>query len=402
MRPRPDWTIIQRGIGIALLVLTLWPTPFSLATTSPVNQGQWTTGTPAPTKRTEAAVATVNGKIYVVGGFSEPTHGNMLTFATSKTVEEYDPATDHWTTKAPLPIELHHAGAVAYNDQLYVIGGFTKSFLSVWHPIPNVHRYDPKTDEWTELAPMPTARGALAVAEVEGKLYAIGGYNGTENPDPVEVYSLNTDSWSSVTPLPTLRDHLTAVSIGRRIYAIGGRVGLNYHQNLGTVEVYDSNTNEWRTGATMPTPRSGITAGVIDGQIYVLGGESGEGAVEANERYFPHADRWHKMAPLPTARHGLGSAVVQGRLYVISGGPKPGGSFSNVNEIFSPPSPSLGSRAKTSRASAQHVGSVMALLATFQEADVLPPEASPEANQLIRALIQFQSAFMKSQNPAVN
>jgi hypothetical protein len=43
------------------------------------------------------------------------------------------------------------------------------------------------------------------------------------------------------------------------------------------------------------------------------------------------------MTPMPTARHGLGAAVVDGRLYVISGGPTPGGSFSQINEIFTPP-----------------------------------------------------------------
>jgi hypothetical protein len=50
---------------------------------------------------------------------------------------------------------------------------------------------------------------------------------------------------------------------------------------------------------------------------------------------------------------------------------------------------------------AQHVGAVMAILGTFDEAGVLPPEADPRANQLIRALIQFQSVFMKSRSPAV-
>jgi hypothetical protein len=43
------------------------------------------------------------------------------------------------------------------------------------------------------------------------------------------------------------------------------------------------------------------------------------------------------MAPMPTARHGLGSAVIDGRIHVISGGPTPGGSFSNLNEVYSPP-----------------------------------------------------------------
>lgn len=56
---------------------------------------------------------------------------------------------------------------------------------------------------------------------------------------------------------------------------------------------------------------------------------------------------------------------------------------------------------QSGRTPAAHVGSVMALLATFDEAGVLPPESSPRANQLIRALIQFQSAFLKSSDTAV-
>src|SRR5436309_572784 len=46
------------------------------------------------------------------------------------------------------------------------------------------------------------------------------------------------------------------------------------------------------------------------------------------------------------------------------------------------------------------VGHVMALLAVFEEADVLPPESSPEANELIHALIQTQAVLTKSTNPA--
>lgn len=39
---------------------------------------------------------------------------------------------------------------------------------------------------------------------------------------------------------------------------------------------------------------------------------------------------------MPTARHGLGAAVVEGVIYVIGGGPRPGGSYSAVNEAFIP------------------------------------------------------------------
>ena len=43
----------------------------------------------------------------------------------------------------------------------------------------------------------------------------------------------------------------------------------------------------------------------------------------------------------------------------------------------------------------------MAVLATLQEADILPPEGTREANLLIKSVIQFQSTFLKSQDPAI-
>ena len=47
------------------------------------------------------------------------------------------------------------------------------------------------------------------------------------------------------------------------------------------------------------------------------------------------------------------------------------------------------------------VGASMAVLATLQDADVLPPEGTPEANRVIKMVIQFQSVFMKSNDPDV-
>ena len=43
----------------------------------------------------------------------------------------------------------------------------------------------------------------------------------------------------------------------------------------------------------------------------------------------------------------------------------------------------------------------MAVLAMLQDAEVLPPEGTPEANRVIKVVIQFQSMFMKSGDPAV-
>jgi N-acetylneuraminic acid mutarotase len=320
--------------------LLLYLTTSGLMLAAASQTGTWATASPALTKRTEVAAAALDGKIYVAGGFSKPNLQNVLKLAISSDVEVYDPASDSWSTTTPLPEGRHHAGMVSLDGFLYVIGGFTKAFLSIWHAVPTVYRYDPSTKEWRELAPMPTARGALGVTVYQDRIYAIGGYDGKNNSAAVEIFNPETNMWSAAASMPTPRDHLAVATVGSRIYAIGGRPELDYHQNMSIVEEYDPHTNQWQSRASMPTARSGITAGVIDNWIYVIGGESGEGTFARNEAFNPAEDQWQTMAPMPTARHGLGSAVINKRLYAISGGPTPGGSFSRVNEVFTPSPPS--------------------------------------------------------------
>jgi N-acetylneuraminic acid mutarotase len=301
------------------------------------DRGVWRTATPAPTKRTEVAAGTLSDKIYVVGGFAQPGLGNVMQLAITPALEVYDSSTDRWTSKAPMPVGLHHVGLGVTGGRLYVIGGYKQSGFSVWKPVATVYAYDPGTDSWAERAPMPTERGALAVTVLDGKLYAIGGSDGKANRAAVEVYDPARNLWASRPPLPTPRDHLAAATAAGKVYAIGGRVNGDYGRNLSVVEVYDPMADRWARVADLPTRRSGITASEVGGRIYVFGGESGEGTFRENEAYDPGRDTWRALAPMPTGRHGLGSAVVRGRIHVLGGGPTPGGSFSDLNEAFIPP-----------------------------------------------------------------
>jgi len=88
--------------------------------------GVWKSMTPAPIARTEVAAAAVGKKIYLLGGFSEPTVSNMKDLSITTLVEEYDTVTDRWSSKAPLPQGLHHVGIGVIGDRIYVIGGFTQ------------------------------------------------------------------------------------------------------------------------------------------------------------------------------------------------------------------------------------------------------------------------------------
>jgi N-acetylneuraminic acid mutarotase len=121
-----------------------------------------------------------------------------------------------------------------------------------------------------------------------------------------------------------------------KLYVVGGRLDGNYSRNLATHEVYDPSRNAWVARAPLPTARSGIAAVAVGGRILVFGGEGPGGTFGEVEAYEPDTDRWVTLRPMPTPRHGLAAAVHAGRVYVISGGPRPGGSFSSANEVFTP------------------------------------------------------------------
>ncbi len=302
----------------------------------PVTTGVWRKAALAPGARTEVTAAVVAGKIYVIGGFAPLRFGNLLRLSVTDAVEVYDPVKDLWKRAASLPKALHHAAAVSVDQRLYLIGGFKPGLTSVWNPVATVYEYLPAKNRWIEHRPMPTARGALAVAVIHGKIIAIGGFDGDKSLGTVEIYDPVTDRWHRATSLNVPRDHLAAASLHGMAYAIGGRVDLDYHRNLAVTEVFDPATGRWREVQPLPTPRSGIAAAVMSGMIFVVGGEGGQGTFGENEAYWPKADQWVKLPPMPTPRHGLAAGVVAGRLYALCGGPRPGGSYSRANEVFIP------------------------------------------------------------------
>src|SRR5712691_10723062 len=65
-------------------------------------QGTWSTKAPMPTARVDTNAVVLDGKVYVIGGTlgKEPFTAN----------EEYDPATDRWRARAPMPRGIYHQG----------------------------------------------------------------------------------------------------------------------------------------------------------------------------------------------------------------------------------------------------------------------------------------------------
>jgi N-acetylneuraminic acid mutarotase len=104
--------------------------------------------------------------------------------------------------------------------------------------------------------------------------------------------------------------------------------------NVNANEVYDPITDKWTILESMPSKRGGLASAAVNETIYVFGGEEPAGTFNNNEKYDPATNKWTSDVTMQTARHGLVAVSIDDKIYVIGGGPEPGGSGSNLNEIF--------------------------------------------------------------------
>lgn len=311
------------------------PNPFA---TRPTNAQQffrtisrWSTRASLLESNSEMAVAELDGKIYVMGGYP-PSR------VTQRTVQVYDPVSNRWQLTTPLPIPLNHQMAAAVNGRLYVIGGQTDAGSAYTN---TVFEYNPVTSNWTAKAPMPTSRSAGAAAVI-GNLIYVAGARSSPGQD-FAVYNVTNNQWTTLPNMPTGRNHLAAGAINGKVYVVGGRLGGGFTSPMTNIlEVFDPATGMWSTNAPMPTTRGGINGIVANGCFFVWGGEgpigppNPNGMFAQNEMYVASLNRWYRLEPLPTAVHGVtGAAFVNGWIHAPGGGTSTGGSSgSTIHQVF--------------------------------------------------------------------
>lgn len=312
--PAATWKRPLAGVITALLLLF-----------QEVHAVGWSAAPPLLEPRQEVAVAALDGRVYVVGGYRADA-------SIADTVEVYDPATASWSFASPAPTPIHHASAAAVGGKLYLIGGFIPPFT----PINALFEYDPASARWTQKAPMPTARGSMGGAVIDGKIYLAGGSPPARERD-FAVYDPMLDQWTTLPLMPTARNHLAAAAVAGKFYAVGGRSG-GINGVLSTVEAFDPMTSLWSSGSPMPTARGGVAGATSGPYVVVFGGEGNladpAGIFEQVEAYDTNADRWIKLPPMPTPRHGIAAGVIEDRVYIPGGGDNQGLGVSAVLEVF--------------------------------------------------------------------
>lgn len=142
-----------------------------------IRTNQWTTiGTLASPRSSNQAI-TIDGKVYIVGGWnSTPKFDNDADGIFLDTIEVFDLATEKLETasfKIPSPVRRAFTG-IAHNGELVLIGGLGEG-ASHFELLNKVQAINPKDGSVRELPPLPFATFAPAAEVLGNELLVFGG-----------------------------------------------------------------------------------------------------------------------------------------------------------------------------------------------------------------------------------
>lgn len=231
-----------------------------------------------PQPRADFATAVVGGKIYAIGGYMIDTDPEPDVGVVLDRNDVFDPVLGTWSTAADLPVAVSGASGVVLDGKIYVIGGHDGTTSTN-----EVQIYDPALNSWSTGTPMRVDRSQLGAVVLDGLIYAVGGQATTNAADDVEIFDPLSNTWSDGEAMPGRRFALGVAARLGKLYAVGGFDDRSYDHSMDTTFVFDPATGLWITEDPMPTPRGACRAAVIDDYIYVIGGVGGTGSGTANE-----------------------------------------------------------------------------------------------------------------------
>jgi hypothetical protein len=281
----------------------------------------WVTAAGLPTSLDEPRAATIDGKIYLAGGttgLEEGANGRLL-LDPSDELTRFDPGTQTYTELAPMPEKLNHIGIVAHGGDLYVLGGYGKRLDTGTRA--TLFRYDPEADSWSRLPDMPEPRAAMAAGVVGDQLIVAGGAHDEVPLPDTFAFDFKTQRWTRLPDMPSRREHIGGTVVGDRLYVLGGRAPGSFA--VDTAESYDVSERRWRRLPPMPTETGGLDVVAVDGKVIAVGGGNDEaGTVTgAVQEWDPKTERWSNLSPLRIPRHGHATAAAGDRIWVFGGSP---------------------------------------------------------------------------------
>lgn len=176
------------------------------------------------------------------------------------------------------------------------------------------------TIKFSNLADMPTARGAITSVDDGKNIYVINGFSSMSKYNGlIEKYDVDNNRWSLFDSILTPTQFPSAAVIGNDLYVFNGdRSNRTLNDRM---EVINLSTGEINVSVNNPEPAHAAGAAVWDGSIYSFGGLiSNSKPVYSDHlhRFDPTTQKWMQLSSMPEAKEVKG-VVVDGKLYVVGG-----------------------------------------------------------------------------------
>jgi N-acetylneuraminic acid mutarotase len=244
-----------------------------------------------------------------------------------------------FVTVSPISIDLYGAAVDSNGTVAYAAGGYS---FSAANTVTQFSRFDPATNAWTALTPLPAGKDAAVALGVYApnvnRFYVFGGAQGaalTTILNNNTYYDFASNTWGTGAPMPDVRSQMSGGYYNGKIYLVGGYNTSGVTPLAQTWE-YDPVANTYTTSrAPLPQALGGAGFGIVNGHLYVAGGR--DASIVARNTLYDYdiaANTWTTRANMPTGVNVPASAVILGKLMISGGGNPFTGSGSNLPKSF--------------------------------------------------------------------
>lgn len=250
----------------------------------------WRPCRPMHTERTYFGGETLHSRLYLFGG-------QNLEYKALCETECFDCLRGLWMTGPDLTVPRRNCAAAELDGRLYAIGGFDGS-----HILNHVEAYDPRMKNWMPIEPLTVPRSSASATAFGGRLWVLGGTSGTRLRT-TERYDPRAGRWESLrSDMIEVRSAGQSVTCLDRLYVLGGTdQNQNVHSSLECLNPEAGGS--WIFRKNMLMPRMDFGCCVLSDSIMVGGGQHGE-VVSTTEFYRPELDDWQLGPPMLSPRYG--------------------------------------------------------------------------------------------------
>jgi N-acetylneuraminic acid mutarotase len=245
-----------------------------------------------------------------------------------------DGAVSAWQSIAAYPKPVMDDAVATHDGRVYVVGGSNGSVNYA-----DVNVYDAVSGTWSSVARMPEPLNGASAAFVGDTLYVAGGWNASGGTSRhVYAYDPANNTWTRTADLPTALSAAGTAVLQGKLYLVGGCTTGSCAPTSDAVYQYDPAAGTWSQQPDYPTPLAFTACGGVGGELVCAGGVNADAddPLTATYALVPGAQSWTSRAPLPMDAWGAAAAAADGQLEVMGGSVDNSTSVTNQGYAYDP------------------------------------------------------------------